>query len=289
MFELEKRNCPICEHNTKNNLIGMLTPNNNPFKDKPLKFPLSCCKECDLVYLSKIPKKDDLYKCYTDNIQFTCEDYTGKRVPLILQFFRDRLNEMTRHAKLDKNNLKTLEIGGGLSWVSRVVKSFNEHNFTVSQDLTKECVDNCTWVDKYLLGDLTEVFEKLQQLGPFHIISMSHVFEHLIFPKDVLNVCRKLLDENGMIFINAPHRPKGWNNSSSFSEWEKWSYNHVPTHINYYNENSLQKLANKTGLKLVFYEATAEEGQAFEVWFSKLPTEIYHESGLRKILKKITR
>lgn len=270
MFTLINRDCPVCNSSNKQSkLIGMLTPNNLPFKNEPLKFPLSQCSVCDMVYLSEIPRKEDLFKCYTENIQFTCDNYTGDRVPLILEYFALWMNKIIQYAKLDKENIKSLEIGGGLSWVSRVMKSFSERNFTVSQDLTSECVNTCTWVDKYYLGDLPDVMDSLRKHAPYQIISMSHVFEHLIDPIDVLRKCGELLDDKGIIFINAPHRPANWNDSSSFESWEKWSYNHVPTHINYYNSNSLTKAAERSGLEMVFFEAKAEEGQAFEVWFAK--------------------
>lgn len=271
MFELINRNCPICDKNHgKNKLLGMLTPNNSPFKeDSSLKFPLTKCNVCDMIYLSEIPKKNDLFKCYTEQIQFTCDAYTGKRVPLILQYFSHWLNHMVKYSNLDKNNLTTLEIGGGLSWMSRVVKNFNKNNFTVVQDLTKECLDKTSWVDKYYTGDLHEVIDSIKQHQPYQIISMSHVFEHLIEPLNVLRICNEILDDRGIIFINSPHKPEGWNDSSPFSDWEKWSYNHVPTHLNYFNNTNLQKGAEKVNLKVVFFEAKAENGQAYEVWFRK--------------------
>ena len=83
-----------------------------------------------------------------------------------------------------------------------------------------------------------------------------------------------LLDEKGIIFITAPYRPKGWNDSSPFTLWEKWSYSYVPAHLQYFNEKSMRRCAEESGLDLVFFDASAHQGQALEAWLSRARTTL---------------
>ena len=267
LYELENRKCPICDTESNNKLLYSLLGNNVFFQSE--KFDLSHCSSCDLLYLSTIPKKNELFKIYTKNEQFSNETYQGEHAKVALHFYTDRLNQIIQKQLLDKENLHTLEIGGGMSWISNVIKNFSQKNITVVQDITTECVKACTWVDKYIVDELENALPSLEEYGPYQIISMTHVFEHLIFPLDILNICHKLLDDQGVIFITAPHRPKGWTLYEPVELWEKWAYNHVPAHINYYNNTSMSKAASKTGLQLVYFDANHEEGQAFEAWLSK--------------------
>lgn len=264
LLNLENRSCPTC-HISDNKLLYTLTGNNAPFNG--VKFGLSYCSKCDLIYLSSLPQEQELFKIYTEHNQFNGGVYTGEHAQAALDFYESRLNEIIQATKMDRENLRTLEIGGGLCWVSKVAKKMNKKNFTVAQDISQECKNLCsTWVDRYLVGNLEEIQDQLKEFGQYDIISMTHVFEHLIQPQKILELCKKLLKRNGIIFITAPHRPKGWKISDPLSVWETWAYNFVPAHLNYYNHGSMNAAAEKCGLKVIFFDANAEEGQAFEAW-----------------------
>jgi hypothetical protein len=83
----------------------------------------------------------------------------------------------------------------------------------------------------------------------------------------VIRRCKSLLRQGGVIFITAPHRPVGWkDDTSDIALWEKYSYNHVPAHIQYFSEKSMRTLADKAGCTLDHWSHDHEEGQAFEAW-----------------------
>jgi len=86
-------------------------------------------------------------------------------------------------------------------------------------------------------------------------------------------MCLELLDENGIMFVTAPHRPKDWRPGAPFELWEKWSYTYVPSHLQYFSEKAIGICARKAGLGVSFFEASAEEGQAFEAWLRKAPAK----------------
>jgi hypothetical protein len=165
----------------------------------------------------------------------------------------------------------------------RAAKIINSRSVTVAQDISWEAVETCKWVDHYIVGEITSKLTEIKGYAPYQIISLTHVIEHLPDPVDTLRKCSELLDEKGMIFIAAPYRPKGWNQSSAFNLWEKWSYSHVPAHPQYFNEKSMKRCAEQSGLDLVFFEASADQGQALEAWLARAGT------ALNSLLNRITR
>ena len=226
---------------------------------------------------------DDLY---IGNTQFLDgAEYTGKRADLAMNYYRERFLVLLKRIGVTAKQVRVLEIGGGLSWMSRAAKSAKPDSITVAQDLTAEAVETCHWVDHYLVGELPSKVDSIEDHGPYHIISMTHVIEHLPDPIAVLQLCRPLLNRRGIIFITAPYRPKLWNSQSRFSIWRRWSYNHVPAHLQYFNAESMKRCAESSGLEVVHFDATAEEGQAFEAWLLPGHHRSRYWSGIASLLK----
>jgi hypothetical protein len=262
--EPSPRNCPLCGFTPvpDHNRLGRLVP-----KTGKKTYNLMLCPTCDLIFMSPLPGEEDLYSLYVGHNQFSSETYRGEHAEGAHRFYRDRMEALLhRMNKPLDAPIRVLEIGAGLSWISYAAKSLCPQSLTVAQDITPEVVKECTWVDHYLVGALEKVLSDLRSYGPYHVISMTHVIEHVQEPVAVLDICRSLLAPEGIIFITAPHRPAGWNPQSPFRLWEEWSYNHVPGHLQYFNETSLRKCGERAGLLMASYSAQSEDGQALEAW-----------------------
>jgi hypothetical protein len=131
----------------------------------------------------------------------------------------------------------------------------------VAQDVSAECKNECPWADFYVVGEISD--RLVQQIGPYDVISLTHVIEHLTDPVEVLQVLSTLITGTGCIFITAPHRPKNWNRESPISQWSSWSYNHVPGHLQYFSESAMKSAALRSKLVLAEW-SMHEDGQAFE-------------------------
>jgi hypothetical protein len=46
----------------------------------------------------------------------------------------------------------------------------------------------------------------------------------------------------------------------------KYSYNHVPAHIQYFSKESMRRMAEKAGCTLCYWDNGANDGQAFQAW-----------------------
>jgi SAM-dependent methyltransferase len=221
-------------------------------------FRLDYCPVCEAVRLTPTPTDDDLRLMYQDSLQFDDPTYTDpERIASILQYYGDCLD---RHRMTPVAGEASLEVGAGLAWVSRAVKQRQPAAITVAQDVTRECVEACDWVDDYRIGGI----EALDPERRYRLISLTHVIEHLVAPAAVLQRLAALLLPNGRLFVTAPYRPKGWEPGQTIDAWRGYSYLHVPAHISYLSRRWFEHCGAECGLRLEHWDASHEEGQAFE-------------------------
>src|ERR1700687_4627604 len=107
--------------------------------------------------------------------------------------------------------LSVLEIGAGPAWISRAAKAVHTDASTTAQDVSSEMAEKCPWVDRYLVtsADAPEI----DQRGPYNVISLTHVFEHVPDPVGMLRRLKGV--SNGFIFIIAPSPPRCWGGTHS--------------------------------------------------------------------------
>jgi SAM-dependent methyltransferase len=225
------------------------------------------CKHCELLYISPEPSDADLRTIYVESGQFDDPAYTDPgRVALIIEYMNGCFRGVVeRSGHRADDPVAVLEVGAGLAWMCRAAKAVNPDNVTVALDISPEAVHRCPWVDFYVLSDILDT--RLDEHAPYDVISLTHVIEHLVDPVAVIRRCKSLLRQHGVIFVTAPHRPMGWKDSETdIAVWEKYSYNHVPAHIQYFSKKSMRKLSEKAGCTLDRWSHSSEEGQAFEAW-----------------------
>jgi hypothetical protein len=265
------RVCPVCRNYDSSRIkkIGTLKPTFPFKKNQPPKFELVECGICKTIYQTPLPSDQILQELYVDTVQFTSEAYVGERSKSVVEYFTSCARNMMKH--MDKSSgIKVLEIGSGLSWMCNAVKGIDPQSHTIAQDITPECVDICKWVDNYIVGSVEENYGIIKKAGPYDIISITHVIEHLNYPVDFLIQLVPLLSEKGIIFITAPYQPPNWKNAKNDIEvWQKWSYNHVPGHLQYLSKDSVNAISRITGLEILSYDNQHDGGSAFELMLGK--------------------
>ncbi len=267
------RNCPVCDLAPDDTArIGTLDVNHTSRARLAVKqYDLTYCNCGDLIYISPLPSRADILAMYADSEQFADKDavaspYRGEHAIAVLEYITSQFLSLLRLRRQGTEiPVKVLEVGAGLSWMCRAAKIANWDNLTVAQDLTTEAISECRWVDHYIVEDMIEG-NSFDEHGPFDVISLTHVFEHLAEPVAMLQRLAGLLSPRGVIFITAPHHPAGWKRGDAISDWEAWSYNHTPAHIQYFARGSFEKAAAAAGLEVAAWNDQHEDGQAFEGW-----------------------
>lgn len=236
-----------------------------------------------MIYLSPLPTDQDLRNLYQEANQFDAPEYVSEdRVAAILEYITQRFNVLVAQYEICSRPLRVLEVGAGWAWMCRAAKSAEFETLTVAQDISAECAQKCPWVDRYIVGNSSS--DQLAALGPFDIISVTHVLEHVPDPSEFLRRLGRMLDDNGVIFVTMPHRPREWD--GTYNSWLKYSYHHIPAHLQYFSEKSLRETTAKAGLSLAFWDASHEQGEALEAHlrFAKLQAA----SGTSEVAEEAT-
>ena len=236
------------------------------------------------MYTDPLPSGRDLQAMYLDHEQFTSDHYTSQeRVDAILDYMTTSLERVRgRQRVAGTTAARILEVGAGRAWMCRAAKGLNPASKTVAQDISGEVRESCPWVDKYIQGEVGD--SQLRREGPYDVISITHVIEHLTDPVDVIRHCMKLLARDGLIYITAPHRPLGWTaGNADISLWRDYSLSHVPAHIQYFSSESMEKLARAAKAELAYWSHDHEGGQAFEAWLSHRTPRTTSQRVLRRL------
>ena len=229
-------------------------------------YTLARCGCGKLLYLSPAPTAADLRAMYVDANQFG-EEYTdAARTRSIVGYMSEALARIAASREWPAARpLRVLEVGAGLAWMCRAAKLRNDRSTTVAQDVSPEAASRCAWVDEYVQGGIEDA--RLERRAPYDVVSLTHVIEHLVDPVAALRQCTALLARDGVVFVTAPFRPRGWNDDApDLAAWRAYSYNHVPAHIQYFSEGSMQRLAAALGVTLAHWSDRHDGGQAFEAW-----------------------
>ena len=265
------RPCPSCGRiATDASSLGSLDVNHeNRHSLAQQSYELHDCSEDGLLYLSPAPSPSDISAMYEERTQFGDGEgyhYRGEQAVSVLEYTTSCLLSIFRFTGWDTGErIRVLEVGAGLGWMCRAAKITNHTNHTVAQDLTSEAVDECRWVDRYVVGPLPGN-PAVAAEGPFNLASMTHVIEHLVDPVETLTAIAEQLMPGGIIFVSAPHRPVGWDSQRDLARFKAWSYHHTPAHLQYFSRESFRRTGEAAGLELVAWNDGHEDGQAFEGW-----------------------
>lgn len=249
--------CPTCEQPAEQTVVGVVDPTHGAAFHVAC-FQLVECAGCQSVYLDPRPTPDDLRALYQDAVQFSDGTYTDpQRIAAMLEYYGGALRN---HQLLPPAGGRMLEVGAGFAWVARACKALAPQVTTIAQDVTAECAERCPWVDQYLLGEI----DVAQAHGPFQLISLTHVIEHLVSPMQALGRLAGLLAPGGHLFVTAPYRPPGWRSGDGIAPWLGYSYLHVPAHISYLTRAWFEQAARRWGLVLKHFDPSHDGQQAFE-------------------------
>lgn len=159
--------------------------------------------------------------------------------PAIASLFKTHLNK----------NTSILDIGGGNGKWLEILYRCGYKNLT-NIDLYCSDTDNPI---KFVKTDFLEY--KTDAI--WDVIALHHSFEHMDAPDEVLEKCRRLLSDKGMLIIRIPIMGK-W-------AWEtygvSWYQIDAPRHKYIYTEEAMSILCKRHGLKIekVVYDSTAAQ------------------------------
>jgi 2-polyprenyl-3-methyl-5-hydroxy-6-metoxy-1,4-benzoquinol methylase len=204
------------------------------------------CKECGFGRTDPVLKKKDIGEFYKEHyplssLKIKDVKNSGKMLPRFLVWVMGVDN--VAHGYITKGK-DVLDVGSGSGTSLLQIKNKGANAYGVEPDpnaqkLAKRLKLN---VHKGFITD--NPFPKRE----FDYLTASQVLEHEPDPLKFLISARKKLRKNGRIILSFPNFDSIYR-KIFVKNWLNW---HVPYHINFFTKKSIEKLAKKANLRLVY-------------------------------------
>lgn len=198
------------------------------------------CSDCCTLFLYPLPSLNEIKKYYSSFTyqpeSLTSPEKNKKRIKKIIASIK----------RLNKNGKKLLDIGSGDGeWLNIATKEKLicwgiEPSFPLYQQLKAKKIG------KKLFNLTFEEFAKKFSQERFDFIILNHVIEHVRNPKQWLNQIEKILNKNGVVYIETP------NLKSHLFHYEKKDYTFLtpPDHLWIFSPSSFETMIKKSSLKI---------------------------------------
>ena len=225
------------------------------FLEKVEKKNIIDCIYCGFIHVHPSPSKEEVSRLYQSN-------YYSNEKPLYIKrniedekwwqsVFKDRLQTIDEFRKTDGKRL--LEFGSGPGLFLKYAKKDGWDVIGVeASQIAAE------FSKKKGLRIIETLFEDLdtRSLGLFDCVALFEVLEHVAFAKETLVTANKLLKTGGVICLSIPNEYNPLQNVVRQANKIKTYWLVPKIHINYFTIDSISRLLEKCGFKVVYMEAT---------------------------------
>ena len=242
---MSNRNCPICDSNESSlvKIIELKTYDNHPL-DK--NYNLVKCNDCGFIYYNTNITQDILDDYYTNQSKYDSKEVVSVGAGGITELDKLRLLDTAKIISnyiLD-NNSSILDIGCASGGLIDCLSKLGYLNLT-GLDPSPICIERVAQNHKCktILGSILD--ENLVLENKFDVIILTHVLEHILDVKKLMQKLYDLLNENGIIFIECPDASKyHLNVHAPFQEFNT-------EHINHFSESSFCNLSSAMQIELI--------------------------------------
>lgn len=241
MSNIHYKGCPVCGSDNIDHVFFV-----KDFTVSGQEFEVTHCNACTARFTQDIPDETDIGPFYnsvnyiphdTDSIGFVNRLYRGVRNVTV----RQKARIIKKYTQLPEGNL--LDIGCGTGHFIYVMAQKHWKVTGVEPDIDARDTARALYAMEVLSP------EKLFSLPPgnYNAITLWHVLEHIHRLHEYVEQMRKLLAENGVIFIAVPN----------YTSWDArkygryWAGYDVPRHLYHFSPQSMERLMQKHNLRVV--------------------------------------
>ena len=212
------------------------------------------CVNCGLVQSAPRPDAATLERYYQES--YREEGYAGSDVADVQRFPNDNLYYCNRGrsiAELVKpfvsvESPRILDIGAGYGHILYFLGEQFPRSVRSAIELSTPCVAHLKSQSIQVFSQPVEsVLEDRKK--QFDLITLSHVLEHLLDPKDVLRLIQASLAENGLLYIEVPNIP--FETLLRYPD-HMWAPRFDEPHITFFSEPTLRELVESSGFRMEY-------------------------------------
>ena len=236
--------CPVCGSPAINNSLSA--------RDHTASgeiFAIAECSDCSLRFTQDVPDESSIQAYYRSE-DYISHTNTAKglinRVYLLVRnsTIRSKRRLISRVTGLKKGDL--LDVGSG---TGAFLHEMNKHGWgTTGLEPDADAKKMAKQLYDLELGQVTDLYQLPG--NSFDVITLWHVLEHVHDLGGYIQQLKKVLKENGRLFIAVPNYTSG--EAAIYKEW--WAAYDVPRHLYHFSPQAMKILMENNGLKLVQYK-----------------------------------
>jgi 2-polyprenyl-3-methyl-5-hydroxy-6-metoxy-1,4-benzoquinol methylase len=233
-LELTDRRCSVCDSNDCIRVFDQEYFSIVALDGESFSQTIVLCRNCGFAFSNPSPAPEELTRYYALFSNYENPQNNGRDSDQLVNKWK-RTHEMIR-ANLPKSYTgRALEIGCATGTGLSMLKTQGWEVLGLEPSRTAAKLAG----QMYDVEVICSPFEKdiLRGRGRFDLIILSHVLEHLLSPRSILNDLRDLLTNNGLIYIEVPNLLRPYVPFGYFTF----------EHLNYFTPTTLTSLLNICG------------------------------------------
>ena len=219
------------------------------FRDDP--YEVRRCQRCTFVWVSPRYDNDGLAEVYDDGYWQSDSPKTrgyanyAEERELYLRTFRHRMKLVRRFMPTDRP-ARVLDVGCAAGFFLTVMREQGHDVYGVEPSVISATAVETLGADRVHAGLLEDVVAgKAEFAGPFDLVTMWDVIEHVPEPVQLLTEARSLLRPDGHLVLETQ------NVDSRFAKLlgPKWHHFKHEEHIYHFNRSTLQRTLHQAGFE----------------------------------------
>ena len=210
-------------------------------------FSIYTCNVCGLKYVTprlNDQELNDLYNAPDRRWQINIREYYEPTLQFRMKSMYPKRVQLIEKTLQRKGNI--LDFGCNVGGFLKVAQDsgWDVYGIEINSSAAKKAMERLSSTKKIYCGDIDNLYIPPNS---FDVITMWDVIEHLQNPNKVLQFCKTLLKDNGIIVIDAP-------NSDSF----EFEYLHDKSvgvggdiHLSYFNQKSMNYLLSRNFFEII--------------------------------------
>lgn len=217
-------------------------------------FEIILCENCKFIHVMPIPTEDNLLNLYKNEFFQKIKPDDIKKEDLESEYWKTTYDDKLFSVKnfLGKSG-HFLDIGCGSGSLLLRAKELGWEVFGIepSQIAAK-------YAENKGLSIIEDFFQNIDfsSLGKFDVIHMKNLLEHTPSPVKILEKCKSILSDQGILIIEVPNDFNPLQDIAQKILNKPMYWIDPPVHINYFNFNSLSTLLESNSFKILLKEST---------------------------------
>ena len=267
MVEMVQAVCPVCS--SPEGSVHLAAPDRFS-EDLAASFTLQKCARCGLVFLNPRPPESESWRFYQheEYLPFASAQGSGslrervyKSVRRINLRWKRRLIERYWRGGSAKGAGRLLDVGCGTGEFLATLRQGGWQVEGLERDEKASAWAREKLGMRVVTGDVSVL---PPDAGPFDVVTMWHVLEHLYDPAGALRRLHSLLADDGFLLIAVPNI--GGMDARVYGA--DWIALDTPRHVNHFAPSSLTRLLSATG-----FAPLAQRQLPFDPFFNTLMSE----------------